>query len=57
MEQFKISTRNRNKKQYVTTTPPLRILQGVLHKEIKEKKKGQIESIKPQEKKRQGIRE
>jgi hypothetical protein len=46
-------------KQYVTTKPPLqRILQGILHTEDESKQNHKrMESIKPQEKKRQGITE
>jgi hypothetical protein len=46
-------------KQYVTTKPPLqKILQGILHTEDESKQNHErMRSIKPQEKKRQGIRE
>jgi hypothetical protein len=45
-------------KQYMTTKPPLqKILQGILHTENESKQNHQrTGSIKPQEKKRQGIR-
>jgi hypothetical protein len=46
-------------KQYMTTKPPLqKILQGILHTEDESKQNHErTGSIKPQEKKRQGIRE
>jgi hypothetical protein len=46
-------------KQYITTKPPLqKILQGILHTEDESKQNHEkMGSIKPQEKKRQGIRE
>jgi hypothetical protein len=46
-------------KQYMITKPPLqKILQGILHTEDESKQNYErMESIKPQEKKRQGIRE
>jgi hypothetical protein len=48
-------------KQYITTNPPLqKILQGILHTESESKKKKNHErtgNTKPQEKKRQEIRE
>jgi hypothetical protein len=46
-------------KQYVTAKPPLqKILQGILHTENESKQNHKrSSSIKPQEKKRQGIRE
>jgi hypothetical protein len=46
-------------KQYMTTKPPLqKILQGILHTEDESKKNHErTGNIKPQEKKRQGIRE
>jgi hypothetical protein len=45
-------------KQYMTTKPPLqKILQGILHTEDESKQNHKrTGSIKPQEKKRQGIR-
>jgi hypothetical protein len=45
-------------KQYMTTKPPLqKILQGILHTENESKQNHErTGSIKPQEKKRQGIR-
>jgi hypothetical protein len=46
-------------KQYMTTKPPLqKILQGILHTEIESKQnhEGKV-STKPQEKKRQGVRQ
>jgi hypothetical protein len=46
-------------KQYMTTKPPLqKILQGILHTEDKSKQNNEkTGNTKPQEKKRQGIRE
>jgi hypothetical protein len=46
-------------KQYLTTRPPLqKILQGILHTENESKQNHERTGItKPQEKKRQGIRE
>jgi hypothetical protein len=45
-------------KQYITTKSPLQILQGILHTEDESKQNHEKTGItKPQEKKRQGIRD
>jgi hypothetical protein len=56
---FKIFHNKQKIKQYMTTKPPLqKILQGILHTEDESKQNHErTGSIKPQEKKRQGIRE
>jgi hypothetical protein len=56
---IKILHNKQKLKQYMTTKPPLqKILQGVLHIEDKSKQNHErMGSVKPQEKKRQAIRE
>jgi hypothetical protein len=56
---IKIFYNKQKLKQYMTTKPPLqKILQGILHTEDKSKQNHErMGGIKPQEKKRQGIRE
>jgi hypothetical protein len=59
-EAIKIFHDKQKLKQYMTTKPPLqKILQGIHHtgNESKQNYYERIVSIKPQEKKRQGIRE
>jgi hypothetical protein len=57
--EIKIFHNKQKLKQYVTTKPPLRkILQGILRTENESKQNHEwMGSIKPQEKKKQGIRE
>jgi hypothetical protein len=56
---IKILHNKQKPKHYMTTKPPLqKILQGILHTEDKSKQNHErTRSIKPQEKKRQAIRE
>jgi hypothetical protein len=58
-EAIKIFHDKQKLKQYMTTKPPLqKILQGILHTEDESKQNHKkMESIEPQEKKRQVIRE
>jgi hypothetical protein len=59
LQSIKIFHSKQKLKQYMTIKPPLqKFLQGILHRENKSKQNHErIGSIKPQEKKRQGIRE
>jgi hypothetical protein len=54
-----MNNKRKRKKKYMTTKPPLqKILQGILHTEDESKQNHKrTGGIKPQEKKRQGVRE
>jgi hypothetical protein len=56
---IKVFHKEQKLKQYITTKPPLqKILQGILHTQQESIQNCErMDSIKPQEKKRQGIRE
>jgi hypothetical protein len=55
---MKILHKKQKLKQSMTIKPPLqKILQGILHTEDESKQNERMGSIKPQQKKRQGIRE
>jgi hypothetical protein len=58
-EAIKVFHNKQKLKQYMTTKPPLqKILQGILHTESESRQNNErTVSTKPQEKKRQGIRE